>query len=237
MGDIFRLRASALGKFIGKNHTLIAKGELDKMRIGWSEEFRSIMTDKGIEQEPIARAMYQDVFGRKGQFIEMFGKNVKNEFITGTPDILHGEMVVDTKIAYDRLTFSKAALSWLYIWQLKAYMWLTEKQKARLFYCMTETPDHLMARAERKLFYSGDYTTMESPEFLMAKEELYRMHDISKVPFHKRFKFWDITLDDHDITIMKKVVSKAQAYIQEENIKENKYFETNKLILLAKDAA
>lgn len=230
----FKHRASAIGSYIGKKHTLINKGGLDEICIGWKEEFRSVYTDKGKEQEALAREMYAEVFSKEEEFVKMFNKNVQNDHVTGTPDIVHGDIVVDTKIAFDRKSFRKAEPSWNYIWQLKCYMWLLGLNKARLFYCMVPTPDWIMAKLEQKLFWNGDYTTTESPDYLTDKEELHKMHDISHLELHQKFKFWDFELDLHDIDVMTRIVNESREYMRSADATEDQLFEQNRLLLLGK---
>ena len=94
------------------------------------------------------------------------------------------EIIYDIKNAWDQFTFEKAEMTWDYEWQLRAYMWLWNKHKARLFYCLTQMPDHLI-EAEAKRYWYREKLDIHNPEGLEMEDVLtafYEKYDFSKLP-------------------------------------------------------
>lgn len=233
--DTYKFRPSALGNFISKKDgKLIGHSELDKIRIGWKEDYSSVAIEKGLYNEQDGLNILQQVF-YPGHLVLKNKNKFSNEFIEGTPDAImkSDSTVTDIKNAENKLTFSKAELSWLYEWQLKAYMWLTGMENGRLLYVLTETPEFLMLRLEQKLFYSGHFESGSDPNYILAVEQLREMHDISQLPIWKRFKYWDVKLTDLDVKVMENIVLSGREYLNASEVTETALFEKNKALLFS----
>ena len=80
----------------------------------------------------------------------MYLKNTErlsNIFITGECDINAEDKIIDIKTSWSLETFPPSPEDINnkdYEWQLRAYMWLYNKPKAELAYCMVSTPDYLL---------------------------------------------------------------------------------------------
>jgi hypothetical protein len=90
-----------------------------------------------------------------------FEENVKNEerkendYLTGECDILQDDCIVDIKVSWNLDTFPVTAddgYKAAYEWQLRGYMLLWEKPKAKIAYCLLNTPLEL---AENELDYEA----------------------------------------------------------------------------------
>jgi len=113
----------------------------------------------------------------------------QNEFFTGTPDIVTADEIIDIKTPFDIFTFfdhKAEPLPIEYEVQLLVYMALAGKSKARLAYCLVNTPDEIMIRetkyfdAEKLERYSNlyDYSDIAENERVYTveynfNEELY----------------------------------------------------------------
>jgi len=102
---------------------------------------------KGIECEGESIALFNRVRGRD------LTKNVErrtDEFLTGESDLPDGDSVTDIKTAWSVATFPlceddiASTQRTLYQWQLRAYMRLWDKPRARLAYCLVDTPERLI---------------------------------------------------------------------------------------------
>jgi hypothetical protein len=74
------------------------------------------------------------------------GQNFKNDFITGTPDIIHDNKIIDIKCPWSKATFplfSEEAHNTTYEYQMRGYMMLTGCESAEVTYCLMTTPDKL----------------------------------------------------------------------------------------------
>jgi len=146
----FKIRASQLSKIMSNAKV---KGELsagcttylkdwyaEKM-FGERDEIRSKYLDKGnwCENEAIEEV---------GNYLNIFGicKNntfYENDYITGTPDVVESDFIIDTKCSWDGKTFLDTVTSEInkdYWYQLQSYMILTGLSKAKLAYVLLDTP-------------------------------------------------------------------------------------------------
>ena len=149
----FKIRASQLSKIMGNAKV---KGDLSTICItylkelyaeqlfGEREEIHSKYLDKGNWQE-------NEAIEAVGDKLEIFGitKNVinyENEYMTGTPDVIKSDFIIDTKCSWDGKTFLDAVSSDVnkaYWYQLQAYMILTKLNKAKLAYVLLDTPPEI----------------------------------------------------------------------------------------------
>lgn len=136
-------------------------------------------TQKGIECETDSISLLEKV--RKTSYFKN-QKQLENEFIIGTPDIIEPQLV-DVKTSWDIFTFAavdeeKAKKDYFY--QLLGYMWLTGKETSLLAYCLVDTPDQManddMCRLSFKLpeeeleTYRNNYKYGDIPEEMRVKQ-------------------------------------------------------------------
>ena len=81
-------------------------------------------------------------------------KNYSNEWMTGTPDIVGKEVVIDVKNSYDFSTFplfETEITNKDYYYQLMVYMELTGLEWSELVYTLNDLPHHLIEREARSV--------------------------------------------------------------------------------------
>ena len=146
-------RASSLSDIMtepkSKNEVLSvgAKTAITKMAkemvYGYDEPFSSKYTDKGIQVEDQSIDLLGSVL------LKHFVKNKErkaNDWITGEADIVTDDSIIDVKSSWSLATFpvlSKQGEDKGYEMQLRAYMWLWDKPRASIAYCMVTTPEDL----------------------------------------------------------------------------------------------
>jgi hypothetical protein len=149
-----KIRSSALGKIMTnprkKSETLSAgcktyiKELVKEDLFGYKSTIDSKYLTKGIDLEDTSIDLYNEVHGT------LYLKNTErlsNEFITGECDINAEDKIIDIKSSWSLETFPASpddVNNKDYEWQLRAYMWLYDKPKAELAYCMVSTPDYLL---------------------------------------------------------------------------------------------
>jgi len=149
-----KIRSSALGKIMtnprSKKETLSAtcktyiKELVKEDLFGYRTTIDSKYLTKGIDMEDTSIDLYNEVHGT------LYLKNterLENEFITGECDINAEDKIIDIKSSWSLETFPASpddVNNKDYEWQLRAYMWLYDKPKAELAYCMVSTPDYLL---------------------------------------------------------------------------------------------
>ena len=149
-----KIRSSALGKIMtnprSKSETLSAgcktyiKELVKEDLFGYKSTIDSKYLTKGIDMEDTSIDLYNEVHST------LYLKNTErlsNEFITGECDINAEDKIIDIKSSWSLETFPASpedVNNKDYEWQLRAYMWLYDKPKAELAYCMVSTPDYLL---------------------------------------------------------------------------------------------
>ena len=149
-----KIRSCALGKIMTnprkKSETLSAtcktyiKELVKEDLFGYKTTIDSKYLTKGIDMEDTSIDLYNEVHGT------LYLKNterLENEFITGECDINAEDKIIDIKSSWSLETFPPSpedVSNKDYEWQLRAYMWLYDKPKAELAYCMVSTPDYLL---------------------------------------------------------------------------------------------
>ena len=165
-----KFRASSLSEIMtdpkGKDEILAvgAKTAITKIAkeiiYGYDEQFSSKYTEKGtrVEDESI------DLLG--SVLLKSFVKNKErktNDWITGEADIVTEDSIIDIKSSWSLATFPVLAEQGKdkgYEMQLRAYMWLWDKPKATIAYCLVSTPEDLMKWEEQSL-HSVDHIIPE----------------------------------------------------------------------------
>ena len=149
-----KIRCSALGKIMtnprSKKETLSAgcktyiKELVKEDLFMYRSTIDSKYLTKGIDMEDTSIDLYNEVHST------LYLKNterLENEFITGECDINAEDKIIDIKSSWSLETFP-AAVDDInnkdYEMQLRGYMWLYDKPKAELAYCMVSTPDYLL---------------------------------------------------------------------------------------------
>lgn len=80
----------------------------------------------------------------------LYSKNevrFENDFITGTPDIIHNNKIIDIKCSWSKATFplfKDEAHNIQYEYQMRGYMMLTGCESAEVTYCLMSTPEDLI---------------------------------------------------------------------------------------------
>lgn len=73
----------------------------------------------------------------------------EDDFMTGTPDLILSDKIIDVKNVWSFATFpyfDKTCPNNDYYWQLQGYMHLTGKNAAQLIYVLSDTPLHLIEK-------------------------------------------------------------------------------------------
>ena len=149
-----KIRSSALGKIMtnprSKKETLSAgcktyiKELVKEDLFNYRTTIDSKYLTKGIDLEDTSIDLYNEVHNT------LYLKNterLENEFITGECDINAENKIIDIKTSWSLETFPAAPSDINnkdYEMQLRGYMWLYDKPKAELAYCMVSTPDYLL---------------------------------------------------------------------------------------------
>jgi hypothetical protein len=192
-----------------------------KEKYGRENNFSSKYTEKGILVEEDSIELY-NLISKK--FYLKNERNLKNKYISGTPDLFAGleiedaEMIIDIKSSWDIFTFFKVQtepVNTAYWWQLQGYMALTGAISSRLVYCLVNTPLHLIDDEKRRLLYKMNCVSEESPEYIKACKELDRLMIFDDILAEKRVFEIYINRDEEAIQKIYAKVEKARQYLCE----------------------
>ena len=216
------IRCSSLGKIMtspkskGEVLSQTAKTYLKELaleeKFGIKKEFSSRYTDKGNTQEDLAIEMASQVLNLP--FALKNTEYFENEFIKGTPDLILEDEIIDIKCSWDGTTFP-----WFedelpnkdYFWQLVGYCWLTGRSKARVVYCLVDTPEDIVQDEIRR-------TSWKKFEIDVTEEtenEVRAKHEFSHISENKRVRAFQIELNEANIEQVKEKLLHAREYYNE----------------------
>lgn len=167
-------------------------------------------TDKGIMCEADAMELIKTVTG-----VSYFKNKTtfENEFITGTPDIVDGKQIKDTKCSWDIWTFNgateKSAYKDYYYQQL-GYMWLTGGETAELMYCLVNTPEPIMNDELYRLSFRFPEINGSDESKIAPFKRNFIFDDI---PAPERLKVFPLAYSADDVEELKDKIFHARDYL------------------------
>lgn len=157
------------------------------LRYGRKKDITNKYIEKGLAVEEDSLTVYSRVhklpfFKNQDQF--------EDDYITGTPDQIGAEDVLDIKSSWDIFTFFntlKEDLNEKYYWQLQGYMSLTGRRSGRLAYCLVNTPDSLVNDEKRRAAWRmGLIDADASPLYKAVCEEIEKLSVYDDIPLKER---------------------------------------------------
>lgn len=190
---------------------------------GRNDDIQNKFIEKGLAVEEDSITLYSRV---KKSFFKKNERHLKNEFIKGTPDLFDGleienaELIIDIKSSWDLYTFMRVFTKPVdnkYYWQLQGYMYLTGATKAKLSYCLVNTPQQLIDDEKRRLMWKMGVATDENPLYIEACEELQNSMTFDDIPMQNRMIEFDIERSEADIERIGKRVEQCRQWLTEFN--------------------
>lgn len=184
-------------------------------KYGRKRDIQTKQMKKGVEAE-------QDSIDLLSMYLKLpFSKNeerFKNDFITGLPDIINGDTIIDIKSSYDLWTFLgniPDKLDNLYYWQMQSYMWLTSTIKATIAYCLVNTPESIIQQEKYYLLKKMDVISEESPEFIKEAMKVEFNMTFDDISINERILTFNVNRSEDDILRIENKVIKARTFLQE----------------------
>lgn len=173
-------------------------------------EFTSKQTNKGINQEDESIRLFSKVSGSFG--LKKNLEHFKNDYFTGTPDIITTEYIIDIKTSYTGSTFPFFAENipdQNYFYQLQAYMDLTGKKKALLVYCLTNSSEDEIQDAIRQQAWKEKLIDPTDEQIEALENKVRQKMTFDQVPDELRIKVFEIERDEVTINKMRDRVQVA----------------------------
>ena len=133
-------------------------------------------------------------------------QHFENDYMTGTPDIIANNCIIDIKNSWDWLTFPflENEPDPNYYLQLQGYMELTGKREAKLIYILSDTPEYLI---EREAYNYAKYQLGEEELSSDIYDEFVKKMTYNDIPIDKKIKVFDFAYNDNIIkTICSRVI-------------------------------
>lgn len=187
----FKIRCSQIGKIMSEPKSKADKeagrlSETTKSYVhewlteqiyGVKKEITSKYLDKGNQMEDEAIELlgiyHKDIYQKNEEYF-------KNDYMTGTPDIITKNKILDTKCSWDCFTFplfDSELSNKDYYWQMQGYMGLCGKETATVCYMLMNTPDNLAYSA----LDQTDYTELPLDKRIKEFEVIYNKEAVDKI--------------------------------------------------------
>ena len=184
--------AKAKSEILSETAKTYIKKKAKEHYFGFSSSITTKPMIKGKDWEEESIALVNQV---RGSFYIKNKERFENEFLTGEPDIILENTIIDVKTSWSLETWPATpgeGVNKDYMWQIFAYCWLLDKQEAELIYCMIDTDDLLL----------GDWDNRS-------------IHKVSHIDPTKRITVLKYAMLDEYIDQMKEKLSVATEYYNE----------------------
>lgn len=156
------------------------------MRYHRRKDIRNKYITKGLAVEEKGITLYSRVMK---QFYKKNDQMFENEYIIGTPDIVHN--VMDIKSSWDIWTFYNVlatAPNKDYWWQLQGYMDLCDDDISQLIYVLISTPEDLIQQELRWLARDMAVDVFNpTPLYIEACEAVRHEMTFEDIPIERRY--------------------------------------------------
>lgn len=183
-------------------------------KYGRKKDIQTKQMKKGIEVE-------QDSIDILSMYLKVpLSKNENrftNDFITGFPDIINDDQIIDIKSSYDLWTFIgniPDKLDSLYYWQMQSYMWLTNTKNAVIAYCLVNTPESIIQQEKYYLLKKMDVATEENPEYVKEAMKIEFNMTFDDISIDERILMFSVERNEDDILRIQHKVEKAREYLR-----------------------
>lgn len=142
----------------------------------------------------------------------------ENDWISGHADVVEPELIIDLKLSWDAFTFLPKIIEEVdkqYYFQLQGYMWLWNRNKARISYCLVDTPDNIIQGEKYRLLRSMNVVSEESPEYVAAAKILESNMKFSHIPMELRVVNQFVDREEAIVEKIPAKVEKAREFLTE----------------------
>lgn len=137
----------------------------------------------------------------------------ENDHLTGTPDVILKDSVIDVKNSWDCFTFplfDEDIKNKDYMYQLQGYMELTGRKDAKLIYILSDTPLNLI---EREAYYWCKNNGYDELDMGIYKSFLEKM-TYKTIDKDLKYKIFNIQKDEEIIKSINERVEMCRNYIK-----------------------
>lgn len=219
IGDIMTngTKGNPIGKTVESVLNLWLK-EQDQL-YGMQKEFSNKYTKKGneVEQESIDYIADQLNYGMLFKNEQSF----EDDFLTGTPDVVLKDTIIDAKNSWDPFTFPlfETKINPDYFYQGQGYMGLTGRESYKLIYCLIDTPEYLIIRSAQSYCYEHNLDLDDEILDKFIKRMTYK-----HIPDCLKIKVYEFKKDETIIKSIQKRVELCREYIDKKILENQDLF-------------
>ena len=219
---MIQFRCSGLGKLMTNSRSKkdglseTAKSFIEDIfrekEYGIFKDISSRYTEKGLEMECEAIQLAGNVLGWDLN-VNKNEERLKNEWITGIPDINTETLLADIKCSWSGSTFpffEEELPNKDYYWQLMGYMMLTGHLQAELVYCLMNTPLKIVEDEVRRMHWKLNLID----ESLDVREAVQCQHNFDHLSDNLRIKRFIVEGSIDAENRIKEKVEQANEYYQ-----------------------
>jgi len=204
--DNYKFHASSIGKIMTESKTKDSLGETCKghllecwigAKYGRYRELENEYVEKGNLVEQDSMTLYSRVtktFYKKNEQV------FENDFIIGTPDIIHENTIIDLKSSWSIHTFFQVIhkpLNKDYVYQINGYKDIVQVELGKLVYVLVNTPDVLIENQKSKLRYKMGLIDPEAnPVYVKACEEIDKNSIFDDIDIKERYIEFEVPAVD-----------------------------------------
>lgn len=211
----FKIRASQCGqimgiKGLGKTGQTYCETWLKEQLYNRKKTFSSKYTDKGNIMEDASLDFIAEQLGY-GMLIKN-EKQKENDYITGTPDVVLNDLIIDVKNSWDPFSFPLFDIDVpnnAYYWQAQCYMELFNIDNYKLIYVISDTPVNLI---EKEAYYWCKDNGYDELDLDIYKQFIRKM-TYQDVDSKLKLKSFDIKRNPKDIEKVIERVWECRNYI------------------------
>jgi len=218
----FKIRCSAIGQIMTNSRSKsekLSKTTQSYLQTWFKEQlynrrkqFSSKYTDKGniMEDNSLDFIAEQLNYG----MLLKNEDNFSNDFMTGTPDVILNDHIIDVKNSWDNFTFplfEKEIPNKDYFYQAQGYMKLTGLDSFKLIYVLSDTPINLIESESRKYCYANGYEPNDED---VLNEFIERM-TYKDIDAKYKIKVFEIQSCDETIKAIEERVVECRNYINQ----------------------
>lgn len=174
-------------------------------------EFTSKYTEKGLVMEDAAIDFVAEYLNLGILFKN--DERYSNDFMIGETDVNFADYVFDVKNSWSWETFpllDQEIPNMNYYWQLQGYMELTGKHKAKLIYCLSDTPQYLIEREARSYCFNNGYDSLDMDIY----NDFHKKLTYPDVPNELKIQIFEFDYCEEDIKRIADRVEQCRTYIK-----------------------
>jgi len=215
---MFKIRSSSIGHIMAyPDKPELPKGAETHLRnwsksklYGRSKEIGSKYLTKGNKVEEQAIDLLAEYMGEG--FLFKNEEHFEDDHITGMPDVLRSDRVIEIKSPWDWSTFpafEQKIPESNYWWQCQGYMALTGKDFAQLCYVLCDTPEEqIQKEAKWKAYELG----CDIDDII---EQIEQAMTYSDIQIESRIKIFDIKRDEKAIESIRRRVESCRVFLSQ----------------------